>query len=159
MWVINVFLRKKCWFQTYSHHFLCISYPGFVKLEMNVLFFQASDPIPIKKSKHEDFPSQSPLPDKEKQHDWLQSLSASNKVGVASLKVVMMMHEMGCHEVLHRCLQMRVALTFIFGKLATGEGNCRCSKPHRSTHWGRAQESLRGRTEFIQNDEVMEIHG
>uniref|UniRef100_A0A8P4KA83 Ski oncogene n=1 Tax=Dicentrarchus labrax TaxID=13489 RepID=A0A8P4KA83_DICLA len=40
---------------------------------------RVSDPIPIKKSKHEDFPSQSPLADKEKQHDWLQSLSASNK--------------------------------------------------------------------------------
>lgn len=43
-------------------------------------FFQVSDPIPIKKSKHEDFPLQSSLADKEKQHDWLQSLSASNKV-------------------------------------------------------------------------------
>ncbi|XP_041655238.1 v-ski avian sarcoma viral oncogene homolog a [Cheilinus undulatus] len=40
---------------------------------------RVSDPIPIKKSKHDDFPSQSPLSDKEKQHDWLQSLSASNK--------------------------------------------------------------------------------
>uniref|UniRef100_A0A7N6B0X9 Ski oncogene n=1 Tax=Anabas testudineus TaxID=64144 RepID=A0A7N6B0X9_ANATE len=40
---------------------------------------RASDPIPIKKSKHDDFPSQSPLADKEKQHDWLQSLSSSNK--------------------------------------------------------------------------------
>uniref|UniRef100_A0A665X2H6 Ski oncogene n=1 Tax=Echeneis naucrates TaxID=173247 RepID=A0A665X2H6_ECHNA len=38
-----------------------------------------SDPNPIKKSKHDDFPSQSPLVDKEKQHDWLQSLSASSK--------------------------------------------------------------------------------
>lgn len=36
----------------------------------------------MKKPKHEDFPSQSLLADKEKQHDWLQSLSASNKVGV-----------------------------------------------------------------------------
>uniref|UniRef100_A0A3P8UWT9 Ski oncogene n=1 Tax=Cynoglossus semilaevis TaxID=244447 RepID=A0A3P8UWT9_CYNSE len=34
------------------------------------------------KSKHEDFPSQSALADKERQHDWLQSLSASAKVGV-----------------------------------------------------------------------------
>ncbi|GLD45583.1 ski oncogene-like protein, partial [Lates japonicus] len=40
---------------------------------------QTSDPIPIKRSKHEDYPSQSPLADKEKQHDWLQSLSASSK--------------------------------------------------------------------------------
>ncbi|KAM9343661.1 v-ski avian sarcoma viral oncogene homolog a [Pholidichthys leucotaenia] len=40
---------------------------------------RASDPIPVKKSKHEDAPSQSLLADKEKQHDWLQSLSASNK--------------------------------------------------------------------------------
>ncbi|XP_074499232.1 v-ski avian sarcoma viral oncogene homolog a [Sebastes fasciatus] len=40
---------------------------------------RASDPIPMKKPKHEDFPSQSLLADKEKQHDWLQSLSASNK--------------------------------------------------------------------------------
>uniref|UniRef100_A0AAQ5YDT7 Ski oncogene n=1 Tax=Amphiprion ocellaris TaxID=80972 RepID=A0AAQ5YDT7_AMPOC len=40
---------------------------------------RACDPIPMKKSKHEDLPSQSPLADKEKQHDWLQSLSASNK--------------------------------------------------------------------------------
>ncbi|XP_013875770.1 v-ski avian sarcoma viral oncogene homolog a [Austrofundulus limnaeus] len=40
---------------------------------------RASDPVPLKKSKHEDVPSQSPLTDKEKQHDWLQSLSSSNK--------------------------------------------------------------------------------
>uniref|UniRef100_A0A4W6BSU9 Ski oncogene n=1 Tax=Lates calcarifer TaxID=8187 RepID=A0A4W6BSU9_LATCA len=40
---------------------------------------RTSDPIPIKRSKHEDYPSQSPLADKEKQHDWLQSLSASSK--------------------------------------------------------------------------------
>ncbi|KAM3872245.1 ski oncogene-like [Diretmus argenteus] len=39
----------------------------------------ASDPIPAKKPKHEDFPSQSPLTKKDKQHDWLRSLSASNK--------------------------------------------------------------------------------
>uniref|UniRef100_A0A3Q1I262 V-ski avian sarcoma viral oncogene homolog a n=1 Tax=Acanthochromis polyacanthus TaxID=80966 RepID=A0A3Q1I262_9TELE len=46
---------------------------------MQGIFLTASDPIPMKKSKHEDLPSQSPLADKEKQHDWLQSLSASNK--------------------------------------------------------------------------------
>ncbi|XP_069025376.1 v-ski avian sarcoma viral oncogene homolog a [Embiotoca jacksoni] len=40
---------------------------------------RVSDPIPMKKPKHEDLPSQSPLADKEKQLDWLQSLSASNK--------------------------------------------------------------------------------
>ncbi|XP_034447300.1 v-ski avian sarcoma viral oncogene homolog a [Hippoglossus hippoglossus] len=40
---------------------------------------RTSDPIPIKRSKLEDFPSQSPLADKEKQLDWLQSLSASTK--------------------------------------------------------------------------------
>ncbi|XP_007570134.1 ski oncogene [Poecilia formosa] len=40
---------------------------------------RASDGIPVKKSKLEDIPSQSPLGDKEKQHDWLQSLSASSK--------------------------------------------------------------------------------
>ncbi|XP_019958818.2 v-ski avian sarcoma viral oncogene homolog a [Paralichthys olivaceus] len=40
---------------------------------------RSSDPIPMKKSKLEDFPSQSPLADKEKQLDWLQSLSASTK--------------------------------------------------------------------------------
>ncbi|XP_053706607.1 v-ski avian sarcoma viral oncogene homolog a [Synchiropus splendidus] len=40
---------------------------------------RASDPLPTKKSKHEDFPLQSPLADKEKHHDWLQSLSSSNK--------------------------------------------------------------------------------
>ncbi|KAK5863049.1 hypothetical protein PBY51_000107 [Eleginops maclovinus] len=39
----------------------------------------ASDPVPIKRSKHEDFPSPSLQADKEKQHDWLQSLSAANK--------------------------------------------------------------------------------
>uniref|UniRef100_A0A3Q4BX18 Ski oncogene n=1 Tax=Mola mola TaxID=94237 RepID=A0A3Q4BX18_MOLML len=44
---------------------------------------KVSDPIPLKKSKHEDFPLQSPLADKEKQHDWLQSLPALTKVGVA----------------------------------------------------------------------------
>ncbi|KAK9515821.1 hypothetical protein VZT92_026430 [Zoarces viviparus] len=40
---------------------------------------RTSDPIPIKRSKYDDFPSQALLADKEKQHDWLQSLSASNK--------------------------------------------------------------------------------
>ncbi|KAM3617474.1 uncharacterized protein V6R79_006685 [Siganus canaliculatus] len=40
---------------------------------------RASDPIPVKKSKHEDFPAQIPLADKEKQHDWLQSLSTPSK--------------------------------------------------------------------------------
>nr|XP_057908293.1 v-ski avian sarcoma viral oncogene homolog a [Doryrhamphus excisus]XP_057908294.1 v-ski avian sarcoma viral oncogene homolog a [Doryrhamphus excisus] len=40
---------------------------------------RVSDPLPIKKPKHEDVPLQSPLADKEKQHDWLQSLSNSNK--------------------------------------------------------------------------------
>ncbi|KAF7649531.1 hypothetical protein LDENG_00139620, partial [Lucifuga dentata] len=39
----------------------------------------ASDPIPIKKSKHEDLPPQSSLAEKQKQHDWLQSLSACSK--------------------------------------------------------------------------------
>lgn len=39
----------------------------------------------MKKSKYDDFPSPAVLVDKEKQHDWLQSLSASNKVGVAQL--------------------------------------------------------------------------
>lgn len=39
-----------------------------------------SDPIPIKKPKHEDIPIQSPAADKEKQHDWLQSFSNPNKV-------------------------------------------------------------------------------
>uniref|UniRef100_A0A3Q2ZBB1 Ski oncogene n=1 Tax=Kryptolebias marmoratus TaxID=37003 RepID=A0A3Q2ZBB1_KRYMA len=40
---------------------------------------RAPDPTPLKKSKHEDVPPPSPLTDKEKQHDWLQSLSSSNK--------------------------------------------------------------------------------
>uniref|UniRef100_A0A1A8EXG8 Ski oncogene n=1 Tax=Nothobranchius korthausae TaxID=1143690 RepID=A0A1A8EXG8_9TELE len=40
---------------------------------------RVSDPVPLKKSKHEDVPSQSLLADKEKQHDWLQSLAAPNK--------------------------------------------------------------------------------
>lgn len=61
---------------------------------MSLSFFQLSDPIPIKKSKHEDFPSQSPLADKEKQHDWL---SASNKVSVAKLVEEMMMKMMMMH--------------------------------------------------------------
>ncbi|XP_028265396.1 v-ski avian sarcoma viral oncogene homolog a [Parambassis ranga] len=38
---------------------------------------RASDPIPMKKAKHEDLLSQSPLADKEKQHEWL--LPAPNK--------------------------------------------------------------------------------
>ncbi|KAK1899084.1 Ski onco, partial [Dissostichus eleginoides] len=41
--------------------------------------WHASDPVPIKRSKHEDFPSPALQSDKEKQHDWLQSLSAANK--------------------------------------------------------------------------------
>uniref|UniRef100_A0A8C6LFR9 Ski oncogene n=1 Tax=Nothobranchius furzeri TaxID=105023 RepID=A0A8C6LFR9_NOTFU len=40
---------------------------------------RVSDPVPLKKSKLEDVPSQSLLTDKEKQHDWLQSLAAPNK--------------------------------------------------------------------------------
>nr|XP_040048661.1 LOW QUALITY PROTEIN: v-ski avian sarcoma viral oncogene homolog a [Gasterosteus aculeatus aculeatus] len=40
---------------------------------------RASDPVLMKKSKYDDFPSPAVLVDKEKQHDWLQSLSASNK--------------------------------------------------------------------------------
>ncbi|CAI5678684.1 unnamed protein product [Oreochromis niloticus] len=40
---------------------------------------KVSDPIPGKKSKHEDLSSQTPLADREKQHDWLQSLSTPNK--------------------------------------------------------------------------------
>lgn len=40
---------------------------------------KVSDSIPMKKSKHEDLSSQSPLADKDKQHDWLQSLSAPKK--------------------------------------------------------------------------------
>ncbi|KAM8863318.1 v-ski avian sarcoma viral oncogene homolog a isoform 1-T2 [Spinachia spinachia] len=39
----------------------------------------ASDPVHIKQSKYDDFPSQGVLADKDKQHDWLESLSASNK--------------------------------------------------------------------------------
>ncbi|XP_061697442.1 v-ski avian sarcoma viral oncogene homolog a [Syngnathoides biaculeatus] len=41
--------------------------------------YRVSDPVPIKKPKHEDIPTQSPAADKEKQHDWLQSFSNSNK--------------------------------------------------------------------------------
>ncbi|XP_075872778.1 ski oncogene-like [Nelusetta ayraudi] len=53
-----------------------------VEMELVSFFFQVSDPIPIKKFKHEDFPLPSPLADKEKQHDWLHSLqSASSKGG------------------------------------------------------------------------------
>ncbi|CAN9515325.1 unnamed protein product [Ophioblennius macclurei] len=40
---------------------------------------RAFDPIPLKKSKLEDLPPATLLTDKEKQHDWLQSLSASHK--------------------------------------------------------------------------------
>ncbi|XP_061591564.1 v-ski avian sarcoma viral oncogene homolog a [Cololabis saira] len=40
---------------------------------------RAHDPIPMKKPKHEDVPSQSPAADREKHHDWLQSLSAPSK--------------------------------------------------------------------------------
>ncbi|XP_062315671.1 v-ski avian sarcoma viral oncogene homolog a [Osmerus eperlanus] len=43
---------------------------------------RASDPIPAKKSKHEDFPLQSPSADKDKQPDWLRSLSASASKGL-----------------------------------------------------------------------------
>ncbi|XP_061114513.1 v-ski avian sarcoma viral oncogene homolog a [Conger conger] len=42
----------------------------------------AHDPIPAKKSKYEDFVSQSPSADKEKQPDWLRSLSASANKGL-----------------------------------------------------------------------------
>lgn len=38
----------------------------------------------MKKLKHEDLPPQSPLADKEKQHDWLHSVSASSKVSAAN---------------------------------------------------------------------------
>ncbi|KAG5838715.1 hypothetical protein ANANG_G00226520 [Anguilla anguilla] len=40
------------------------------------------DPIPAKKSKYEDFVSQSPSVDKEKQPDWLRSLSISANKGL-----------------------------------------------------------------------------
>ncbi|XP_077368053.1 v-ski avian sarcoma viral oncogene homolog a [Festucalex cinctus] len=40
---------------------------------------RVSDAVPIKKPKHEDIPIQSPVADKEKQLDWLQSLSFPNK--------------------------------------------------------------------------------
>ncbi|XP_010774040.1 ski oncogene-like [Notothenia coriiceps] len=57
-----------------------MSRSNYLKLKSNVfLFLQASDPVPIKRSKHEDFPSPALQSDKEKQHDWLQSLSAANK--------------------------------------------------------------------------------
>uniref|UniRef100_A0A3B3C226 V-ski avian sarcoma viral oncogene homolog a n=1 Tax=Oryzias melastigma TaxID=30732 RepID=A0A3B3C226_ORYME len=42
------------------------------------LVFPASDPIPAKRLKHEDASSQ-PLNDKDKQQDWLQSLSSPSK--------------------------------------------------------------------------------
>ncbi|KAI4824219.1 hypothetical protein KUCAC02_012745 [Chaenocephalus aceratus] len=38
---------------------------------LNVMELHASDPVPIKRSKHEDFPSPALQSDKEKQHDWL----------------------------------------------------------------------------------------
>ncbi|TRY88884.1 hypothetical protein DNTS_021982 [Danionella cerebrum] len=41
-----------------------------------------SDPIPAKKPKHDDFPAQSPSGDKDKQPDWLRSLSASANKGL-----------------------------------------------------------------------------
>nr|XP_046222238.1 ski oncogene-like isoform X2 [Oncorhynchus gorbuscha] len=43
---------------------------------------RASDPIPAKKSKHEDFPSLPLSAEKEKQPDWLRSLSASDNTGL-----------------------------------------------------------------------------
>ncbi|KAM9504834.1 ski oncogene-like [Salvelinus alpinus] len=43
---------------------------------------RASDPIPTKKSKHEDFPSLPLSAEKEKQPDWLRSLSASDNTGL-----------------------------------------------------------------------------
>ncbi|KAJ8257696.1 hypothetical protein GJAV_G00188710 [Gymnothorax javanicus] len=46
--------------------------------EVMVVYTQRGhDPIPAKKSKYEDFISKSPSADKEKQPDWLRSLSAS----------------------------------------------------------------------------------
>lgn len=45
---------------------------------------QVSDPIPMKRSKHDDLSSQTPLADRAKQHDWLQSLPTPNKVSVKS---------------------------------------------------------------------------
>lgn len=50
-----------------------------------LLFFQASDPIPAKKSKHEEVSSQPLLNDADQQQDWLQSLSTP-KVGTAATK-------------------------------------------------------------------------
>ncbi|XP_051963987.1 ski oncogene-like [Xyrauchen texanus] len=43
---------------------------------------RASKTIPAKKSKHDDFPAQSPLGDKDMQPDWLRSLSASANKGI-----------------------------------------------------------------------------
>uniref|UniRef100_A0AAX7TC59 Ski oncogene n=1 Tax=Astatotilapia calliptera TaxID=8154 RepID=A0AAX7TC59_ASTCA len=40
---------------------------------------KVSDPIPMKRSKHDDLSSQTPLADRAKQHDWLQSLPTPNK--------------------------------------------------------------------------------
>ncbi|KAJ3587144.1 hypothetical protein NHX12_013534, partial [Muraenolepis orangiensis] len=42
----------------------------------------AADPIPAKKLKHEDFLSSPPLADKDKQPEWLRSLSASANKGI-----------------------------------------------------------------------------
>lgn len=97
LWCIRTMWEKITELDVFTHwklfEFMCaqlnLSYircPVFLRLIISSFFFQAPDPIPIKKSKHEDFPSQSPLADKEKQHDWLQSLSSSNKVGVAKLR-------------------------------------------------------------------------
>ncbi|KAJ8017182.1 hypothetical protein DPEC_G00015090 [Dallia pectoralis] len=44
---------------------------------------RASDPIPAKKSKHEDFPSLPLSAEKEKQPDWLRSLAASANKGLS----------------------------------------------------------------------------
>ncbi|XP_035377853.1 v-ski avian sarcoma viral oncogene homolog a isoform X2 [Electrophorus electricus] len=43
---------------------------------------RTSDPVPVKKPKHEDFPAHSPPLDKAKQSDWLRSLSASANKGL-----------------------------------------------------------------------------
>ncbi|KAA0714257.1 Ski oncogene [Triplophysa tibetana] len=47
---------------------------------------EASDPIPAKKSKHDDLPAQSPSGDKDKQPDWLRSLSASANKGLNGIQ-------------------------------------------------------------------------
>ncbi|XP_033897624.3 ski oncogene isoform X2 [Acipenser ruthenus] len=46
---------------------------------------RTSDPIPAKKSKHEDPFSQSPTTDKEKQPDWLRSLASSANKGIGCI--------------------------------------------------------------------------